>query len=203
MAEETENKKTENKKTEDKKTEDKEALKAQPKSNTLMIVAIGALVFIVILIGILVAVLIGKDDHNTHESPAPTTHGTPANVDQHDAHQEQKPKSPSEATRKLSEIGTIHPLEILVVNLKSDNGRRYLKTLISLEITDPKLSIELTLKNAVIRDKIIRILSSKSVEEVASTKGKQTLVDQITVALNSMLDTKSINSIYFTEFVVQ
>jgi flagellar FliL protein len=107
------------------------------------------------------------------------------------------------ASRKLSDIGILYPLDTFTVNLKSDAGRRYLKATISLELNGQELSIELDKKAAVIRDRIIRILTSKSVEEISSTKGKQKVSDQIVDVLNSMLADGSIKGIYFTEFVVQ
>lgn len=50
------------------------------------------------------------------------------------------------------------------MNLVSQNGRRYLKVSISLELSNEKLLNEVKVKDTAIKDTIIEILSSKSVE---------------------------------------
>lgn len=50
---------------------------------------------------------------------------------------------------------------------------------------------------------IIRILTSKTLEEISSKKGKQKVSDQIMDTLNAMISDGQIKGIYFTEFVIQ
>jgi flagellar FliL protein len=73
----------------------------------------------------------------------------------------------------------------------------------SLELEGKELSIELDNKSPVIRDRVIRILTSKSLEEISSKKGKQKVSEQIMDTLNAMISDGRIKGIYFTEFVVQ
>jgi len=82
-------------------------------------------------------------------------------------------------TRKLDQIGTLYPLDTFTVNLKSDSGRRFLKVTMSLELDTPELSHELDAKAAVLRDRIIRILSSKTLEEISSKKGNKKLPNKL------------------------
>ena len=106
-------------------------------------------------------------------------------------------------SRQLSEIGILYPLDTFTVNLKSDAGRRYLKVTLSLEVSGEELSLELDAKSAVLRDRIIRILTSKTLEEISSKKGKVKVTNQIMDTLNSIIVDGSIEGIYFTEFVIQ
>lgn len=166
-------------------------------SNLLMIIIIIVLVLIIIL-GAVAFLFIGGDDTQAVSS-------TPV--------QQEKPKTttqkknpnyePGEDLRSLKEIGILYPLDTFTVNLKSDSGRRFLKTTISLELEGEELSLELDAKAAVLRDRIIRILSSKTLEEVSSKKGKNKLSAQIMDTLNSMITDGHIKGIYFTEFVIQ
>ena len=103
----------------------------------------------------------------------------------------------------MSEIGILYPLDTFTVNLKSDAGRRYLKATLSLELEGEELSLELDAKTPVLRDRIIRILSSKTLEEISSKKGKSKVETQIMDTLNSMISDGEIKGIYFTEFVIQ
>jgi flagellar FliL protein len=106
-------------------------------------------------------------------------------------------------SRRLSEIGILYPLDSFTVNLKSDSGRRYLKTTISLELSGEEVSLELDSKTAVIRDRIIRILTSKTLEEISSKKGKQKVSDQLQDTMNAIISDGEVQGIYFTEFVIQ
>jgi flagellar FliL protein len=108
-----------------------------------------------------------------------------------------------EDSRHLSDIGILYPIDTFTVNLKSDSGRRYLKVTLSLELEGKELSLELDSKTAVLRDRIIRILTSKTLEEISSKKGKQKIENQIMDTLNAMITDGKIKGIYFTEFVIQ
>jgi flagellar FliL protein len=94
-------------------------------------------------------------------------------------------------------------MDTFTVNLKSDAGRRYLKVTMSIELEGEELSLELDNKKAVLRDRIIRILTSKTLEEISSKKGKQKVSVQIMDTLNAMISDGKIKGIYFTEFVIQ
>lgn len=104
---------------------------------------------------------------------------------------------------EVREIGYLYPLDTITVNLKSDAGRRYLKVTMSLELEGKKLSIELDKKIPVIRDRIIRIFTSKTLEEISTRQGKEEISNQIINTLNAMLTSGNINGLYFTEFVIQ
>ena len=54
-----------------------------------------------------------------------------------------------------------------------------------------------------IRDTILMILPSKQYADIATTQGKIALRDEIMAKLNAFLKKGQINTIYFTEFVVQ
>lgn len=95
------------------------------------------------------------------------------------------------------------PLELFTVNLLSESGRRYLKVEMNLELEGEELAVELEKKKPVLRDVIIRILSSKSLEEVSTIKGKETLKEEIVTDLNQRVKDGKIKNVYFTDFVVQ
>jgi len=179
--------------------ENKEEAGAEKKksNNMLMIIIIAVLVLIIIGGAVLAIFLMGDDEQE-------------ANMQQN-APQVQSKKMSSRSrqssnevnARKLSDIGILYPLDGFTVNLKSDSGRRYLKATISLELSGEELSIELDNKSPVIRDRIIRILTSKTLEEISSKKGKQKVSEQIVDTLNAMISDGHVKSIYFTEFVIQ
>ena len=174
------------------------APKEKKSSNMLMIIIIVVLVLIII-IGAVVAVLLMSGDDEAVDATTPQA--------KEKSISQTKSRTIQNATiddnRALSDIGVLYPLDTFTVNLKSDSGRRYLKTTISLELEGEELSLELDAKSAVLRDRIIRILSSKTLEEISSKKGKKKVSEQIMNTLNAMITDGKIKGIYFTEFVIQ
>ncbi len=104
----------------------------------------------------------------------------------------------------LSEIGPLYPLAPITVNLKTlDEKDTYLKVTMSLELSSKLLSNELDAKNAVIRDEIIRILSSKTLVDIDSEVEKDKLCNDIKRSLNSMLTDGQIKNVYIVNFIIQ
>jgi len=191
----------------EKETKEEAHTDKKQSKNGLMIVIVIVLMLIIIGGAVAVFLLMSGDEKDAaaqHGAPAAQEKAAPAPAGAStSAPAKAKSEGDDVASRKLSEIGILYPLDTFTVNLKSDAGRRYLKATISLELKGPELSIELDKKAAVIRDRIIRILTSKSIEEISSTKGKQKVSEQIVDILNSMISDGSIKGIYFTEFVIQ
>ncbi len=100
-------------------------------------------------------------------------------------------------------IGPMYPLESFTLNLLSDGGARYVKCTMQLEQNTDLLQAELDKKTAIIRDVIIRTLTSKTFEEVSTTKGKERLKDELVGKINEVLTDGFVKNIYFTDFVVQ
>ena len=165
-------------------------------SNLLMIIIIAVLVLIIVIVAVLAVVLMGTDEEQSNQRVSqPIERSSPARTN--------RPSAALEDSRRLSEIGILYPLDTFTVNLKSDAGRRYLKATISLELSGEELSLELDAKAPVIRDRVIRILTSKTLEEISSKKGKQKVSDQIIDTLNAIVSDGTVQGIYFTEFVIQ
>ena len=153
--------------------------------NKLLLVIIIVLLLLLLIVGGLVAyfLLSGND-----ENPTP---------------QEQQKIEKKHKIKEMTDIGPIYPLDPFIVNLIGSNASRYLKCKIDLELDSQELQQEVDKKLPAIRDAIIQILSSKSVEEIQTAKGKEKLKEEIKRKLNSMLTTGEIRNVYFTEFVIQ
>ncbi len=182
-----------------------ETVTEEKKSKKLLIIIIVAILVLILVAVTAVVILLSGDD--TKEQAAQQNIEQQAEKPQQKSSSNGSSRSREESddmgSRKLSQIGILYPLDGFTVNLKSDAGRRYLKATISLELNGKELSMELDSKSPVIRDRIIRILTSKTLEEISSKKGKQKVSEQIMDTLNSMISDGSIEGIYFTEFVIQ
>lgn len=100
-------------------------------------------------------------------------------------------------------IGMLWPMEPFIVNLRDNNGERYLKVILQLEVSQPAVVSELDLLKPKLRDSTLDLLGAKSYQELQDLSGKQKLRDDIMIRLNSFLTSGKIVRIYFTEFVVQ
>ena len=145
--------------------------KPQKKSSPLvLIIVIVVLIFTLIIGGIIVALLMTGDDESSQRQ------GQRSEMSQDDGGDyDEQPNRSNKASKRVDnvEVGPMFPLDGFTVNLLSDSGRRYLKTTINLELVDEESAAELEAKSPVIRDILIRILTSKTLEEISSKKGKQ------------------------------
>jgi flagellar FliL protein len=100
-------------------------------------------------------------------------------------------------------IGPIFHLETFIVNLADQEGNRYLRLTMDLELGSKMLVEELEARLPQVRDKILMILPAKEFEEIHSAEGKIALRDELMAALNGLMTQGKISNIYFKEFVVQ
>lgn len=121
-----------------------------------------------------------------------------------DGSKDKKAKKPTKKHDAMV-IGPMYPLDQFIVNLLSESGARFLKTTIHLELEaeNEKLTPELDSKKSLIRDIIIRTLSSKTYEEISTVKGKDKLKEEVVEKINQILADGAINNIYFIDFVIQ
>jgi flagellar FliL protein len=176
---------------------EEEAPKEKKSSNMLMIIIIVVLVLIIAIGGVVAVLMMSSDEEDA------TMQASQVKEKSVNTHKSNSARSGGMSERNLKDIGILYPLDTFTVNLKSDSGRRYLKVTLSLELEGEELSLELDAKTAVLRDRIIRILSSKTLEEISSKKGKNKVENQIMDTLNAMISDGQIKGIYFTEFVIQ
>ena len=169
-------------------TEDKSTVVEKKSNNLILIIIIVALVVVLLIVGVVVAMLSGGDD-NVRQSNN-NNNGAPS-------------KKERRVSMESLEVGPMFPLDNFTVNLLSDSGRRYLKVEMNLELDDEEVAAELDSKNAVVRDVVIRLLSSKTLEEISTAKGKEKLKEQMVNQLNLRLRDGNVRNVYFTEFVVQ
>ncbi|EAH4571991.1 flagellar basal body-associated protein FliL [Campylobacter sp. RKI_CA19_01116] len=163
--------------------------------NTLVIIIVVFLfVFLLVIVGAIAYLMFSG---GSEENPAPQA--------EESVQVAQAPKKTNAVAARGSDyanIGVMYPLAPFTLNLLSDGGSRYVKCTIQLEQNVETLTPELDKKVAIIRDIIIRTLTSKTFEEVSTTKGKERLKDELTGKINEVLTDGFIKNIYFTDFVV-
>jgi flagellar FliL protein len=113
-----------------------------------------------------------------------------------------EPKKPAAAAPKPL-IGALWSLDPFIVNLADNQGERYLKLVMQLEVADPTVSAELEQLKPKLRDNILDLLTAKTYNELMEGGGKQKLREEIVSRLSSFVAKGKIVRVYFTEFVIQ
>jgi len=117
-------------------------------------------------------------------------------------------EKPLKAESGDSEDGVKEPLivqtDTIIVNLSGSNLRRYLKTKIVLEMLNKEAKSKAESRSIQIKDRLISILSSKTLEDIDSIEGREALRNEIRDSVDVILGMeKAVKQVYFEEFVVQ
>jgi flagellar FliL protein len=112
-----------------------------------------------------------------------------------------KGSAEGETNKKKEEKALLVALDPFVLNL-AEQGR-FLKVTIHFELADA--SSQPLVENNIpqIKDAIIILLSSKSIESIAGPEGKLQLKDELLLRANQTIGKDAIRNLYFTEFVMQ
>ena len=180
------------------------------KSNLALIIVAVVLVLVLIIGGVVAFFMLSSHDEHADANATTTEHaaeGHDKEAKAEEGHGEEGGHEGGDKEHKKGadsvEVGPMFPLTVFIVNLMSDTGGKYLKTTVSLELSDPKLTHEVESKKDRIRDYILGILSSKTVEEISTAKGKDDLKSEITEKINGNLKDGEVRNVYFTDFVIQ
>ena len=114
-------------------------------------------------------------------------------------------KSDEDNTKKENMASIIIPLRSFVVNLydKKGIGKRYLKITMEIEILGEEDKLKVENHMAQLRDTVLILLSSQTLKDINTMEGKLELKHAILLRMNQILGNKTVQKIYFTEFVVQ
>ena len=94
-------------------------------------------------------------------------------------------------------------IEPFIVNLVDNQGERYLKVVMQMEVSSMTTSTEMDQLKPKLRDNILALRTAQSYSELMEMGGKQRLREELVTRLNSFLTKGKIVRVYFTEFVIQ
>lgn len=170
-----------------------------PKDNKKLFLIIGAAVAVLAVVGIAAALLMGggksekkagaKEEAKVEKKAEEGGHGGG------EGHGEGKEGGKA--------VGTVYALEPFIVNIYDGQEIRYLKLKVEFEQADAAVKGELDAKVAPLRDAILVLLTTKTMQEIQDLNGKNQLRDQILSAVNKIIPPGRVLKVYFTDFVVQ
>ena len=98
-------------------------------------------------------------------------------------------------------------LETFTVNLREPDDDRFMQVKLVAEVKDSASSEALKSMMPAVRNEILLLLGSKQAQDISTREGKQTLAQEIVVAVNKTLAgtpaEKSVQSVNFTHLIVQ
>jgi flagellar protein FliL len=156
------------------------------------------------------AVAQGQDQHEDQKDTAPHEPAAKGHEVPAKASAAAKPSGghgSSAGTKSAGQGGnaapSLVPLAPFLVNLSGDQGQRYLRLVVQVEVRGELSKDELEKHLPEVRNRLIFLLSSKAFADIGSTQGKYDLQAEITKNINETLDGPFIKKTYFTEFIVQ
>ncbi len=115
-----------------------------------------------------------------------------------DAKQEEKTKKEEEKP------GIFYQFEDpFIVNLAEANAERYLKVNPVFEVDNQEVVDEINQKLPEVKDILITIFSSKTLDDVMPLAGKDRIKQEIMDKVNEILTKGKIKGVYFSDFVIQ
>lgn len=118
-------------------------------------------------------------------------------------------KAPAEGGEKGKEgkgekgAANTYPLEPFIVNIYDGQEMRYLRVKVEFDTSKPEAKTELDARQAAVRDAILILLTTKTMQDIQDLQGKNQLRDEIFTAVNKIIPPGIVNRVYFTDFVVQ
>jgi len=97
----------------------------------------------------------------------------------------------------------IYMVKEIIVNPAGTSGTRFLSTSIGFQLANSEVSKLFEAQEAVVRDVLITILSSRTVPELTDSQQRENLRQQILLQVRKLLGTEEVTAVYFTEFVLQ
>jgi flagellar protein FliL len=97
----------------------------------------------------------------------------------------------------------VYTLESLVLNPANSGGTRYLMASVGFGLRDLHGEEQMTLRDAEIRDIVIRILGSKTIPELADTSVRTSIKEEIRTEVGNIVGEHALIDVYFPQFVIQ
>lgn len=162
----------------------------------MLFIIIGAAVAVVLVIVVVLFMMMGKGDKK--EKKAEGEAGKTEAAAQGGGHGGGAP-----AAGGAAGAATVFPLEPFIVNIYDGQELRYLKVKVEMEMSSPAVKPELDGRLAAMRDAILVVLTSKTLQDIQDMQGKNQLREEILAAVSKIVAQGKVTKVYFTDFVVQ
>ncbi|RNF32521.1 flagellar basal body protein FliL [Massilia aurea] len=173
-------------------------MKADPKADTAAAAPAGSKKKLVIMILAAVLVLGAGVGGGWYFSQSSAAHG-----EEEAPAKETKKKKKKDPAVKPEYV----PIEAFTVNLQPENGEQYLQVQFTLQVEGAEQATLVKDNMAIVRNRVLLLLSSKKASEINTVEGKQQLASEIQAAIvepfEKQGDEQEVSDVLFTSFIIQ
>jgi len=130
-------------------------------------------------------------------------HGSGDAATEHDSPKDSKKKKKKESNAKPEYV----PVEAFTVNLQPENGEQYLQVQFTLQVAGPEQGTLVKDNMAIVRNRVLLLLSGKKASEISTVEGKQQLAAEIQAIVQEPFekdgDEQEVTDVLFTSFIIQ
>jgi flagellar FliL protein len=122
---------------------------------------------------------------------------------EHDSPKESKKKKKKDSGAKPEYV----PVEAFTVNLQPENGEQYLQVQFTLQVDGAEQGTLIKDNMAIVRNRVLLLLSGKKASEISTVEGKQQLAAEIQAIIKEPFekdgDEQEVTDVLFTSFIIQ
>lgn len=97
----------------------------------------------------------------------------------------------------------IYAVKDLIINPAATNGQRYLLTTIAFDLSSNDALKNLEKKEMAVRDALNSILTSKTMEQLIDVSKRESLREEIAGKVAHLVDRGTLQSVYFSKYIIQ
>ncbi len=120
-------------------------------------------------------------------------------------------ESPKESKKKKKKDAGVKPeyvpVEAFTVNLQPENGEQYLQVQFTLQVAGTEQATLVKDNMAIVRNRVLLLLSGKKASEISTVQGKQQLAAEIQAIVQEPFDKdgdeQDVTDVLFTSFIIQ
>jgi len=165
--------------------ENKDAQQDKGKGKKKLILIVSAVVLVLLIGGGVAGFFLLKKDEPPPEDQNPAS------------------KVPVPELNQSPTIGPMVNIEEFIVNIISSDTPHYVKASLTVELSNEQVKAEVEQRMPQMRDAVLLLIGNKTFEELQDLQGKKQLKAELISKMNSFLRSGKVNSVYFTNFVVQ
>jgi flagellar FliL protein len=179
---------------------------AAPRKGLSKLILFGGIGLGVVVLGVALALFVLKPmmtKSSGEATPATAAEEKASKEESHAAKPEAKKKSEKSGEEGEASKAVVYAIKDIVVNPAGTGGTRFLSVSFGFELGGAGLMKEFEEREALVRDALITILSSKTVAQLTDAREKEIARLQIKKRLEQLLNTTDIAGVYYTDFVLQ
>ena len=113
------------------------------------------------------------------------------------------PNKPAKTKTAPEEFGQVFQMEGIIVNPADAKGSRHLLVDIGFQTEDPKVILELTEREVLLRDNIITFFSAQRYDVLTDISMREKIRDRVREIANYNLTAGQVDRVFFIRYVVQ